>query len=155
VSCGGFGGGLRDIPGRAGTHLSPNGGSDPVSRPSTLTPKQIKYTELPNFTEVIAAGTAAALVPIRSITRRTSSLLPAHPRVSVTEGEETITYIPEGNEEPGAICVRLLSELKAIQLGKVEDKFGWRFEVTEADAKAVVAEAGEGNGNGQTVDQLD
>ncbi len=31
---------------------------------------QIKYAELPNFQEVMAAGTAAALVPIRSITRR-------------------------------------------------------------------------------------
>ncbi len=28
---------------------------------------QIKYAELPTFKEVLAAGTAAALVPIRSI----------------------------------------------------------------------------------------
>ncbi|KAL2134996.1 hypothetical protein VTI74DRAFT_10131 [Chaetomium olivicolor] len=116
--------------------------------------RAIKYSELPNFTEVMAAGTAAALVPIRSITRRTSSL-PQHPRVSAKDGEETITYIPEGNEEPGALCVKLLSQLKGIQLGKIDDEFGWRFEVTEEDAKRVVGEAAAGNSNGQTVDQLD
>lgn len=103
----------------------------------------------------MAAGTAAALVPIRSITRRSSTLLPKHDRVSAKGGEETVTYIPEGNEEPGAFCIKLLSALKDIQLGKVEDKFGWRFAVTEADAKKVVVEAGASNGNGQTVDQLD
>jgi branched-chain amino acid aminotransferase len=103
----------------------------------------------------MAAGTAAALVPIRSITRRTSSLLPQHARVSSKDGEETVTYIPEGNEEPGQLCIKLLSQLKGIQLGKVEDKFGWRFEVTEEDAKRVVGQPAASNGNGQTVDQLD
>lgn len=102
----------------------------------------------------MAAGTAAALVPIRSITRRSSSL-PEHARVSSKDGEETVTYIPEGNEEPGSLCVKLLTQLQGIQLGKVKDQFGWRFEVTEEDAKRVVAEAAAGNGNGQTVDQLD
>lgn len=120
-----------------------------------LTLKQIKYAELPNFQEVMAAGTAAALVPIRSITRRASSGLPEHPRVSAKDGEETVTYIPEGNEEPGALCMKLLSTLKGIQLGKVEDQFGWRFEIAEEDAKRVVGETSAGNGNNQTVDQLD
>ncbi|KAJ4297377.1 hypothetical protein N0V88_004296 [Collariella sp. IMI 366227] len=116
--------------------------------------RAIKYSELPNFQEVMAAGTAAALVPIRSITRRASSSLPQHPRVSTKDGEETITYIPEGNEEPGALCVKLLSQLKGIQLGKINDEFGWRFEVTGEDAKRVVDEE-VANNNGQTVDQLD
>jgi branched-chain amino acid aminotransferase len=106
----------------------------------------------------MAAGTAAALVPIRSITRRASAALPQGPRVSsAKEGEETVTYIPEGSDEPGPLCVRVLAELKGIQLGKVKDQFGWRVEVAEEDAKRVVGEvaAAAGNGNGQTVDQLD
>ncbi|EGS18957.1 uncharacterized protein CTHT_0055720 [Thermochaetoides thermophila DSM 1495] len=101
--------------------------------------RAIKYSELPNFTEVMAAGTAAALVPIRSITRRIAPTLPQdHPRVSVKEGEETITYIPDNIEEPGPLCTKLLAQLKGIQLGKLEDSFGWRFEVTEEDGKRVL-----------------
>jgi branched-chain amino acid aminotransferase len=104
----------------------------------------------------MAAGTAAALVPIRSITRRTTPSLPEHPRVSVQDGEETVTYIPEGNEEPGPIFVKLISQLKAIQLGKVKDEFGWRFEVSQEDGSKVIGSgASPSNGNGQTVDQLD
>lgn len=124
---------------------------------------QIKYSELPNFTEVMAAGTAAALVPIRSITRRTapsasfslSSTAKDHPRVSFGDNEETVTYIPDGQDDAGAICLKLLTQLKGIQLGKIDDEFGWRFQVTEADAKSVVADNVSGNGNGPTVDQLD
>jgi hypothetical protein len=87
----------------------------------------------------MAAGTAAALVPIRSITRRIAPTLPQdHPRVSVKEGEETITYIPDNIEEPGPLCTKLLAQLKGIQLGKLEDSFGWRFEVTEEDGKRVL-----------------
>ena len=84
----------------------------------------------------MAAGTAAALVPIRSITRR-SALLPAHARVSAKDGEETVTYIADGDEEPGPLCSKLLAQLQGIQLGKVEDHFGWRFEVSEEDVKRV------------------
>ncbi|KAK4226817.1 aminotransferase [Podospora fimiseda] len=118
--------------------------------------RAIKYTELSDFTEVLAAGTAAALVPIRSITKRNSSKLGSHPRVSVKDGAETTTYIPEGNEEPGKICQKLLTKLKGIQLGHLPDEFGWRFEVTEEDGKKVIGDAATtGNGSAQTVDQLD
>lgn len=105
----------------------------------------------------MAAGTAAALVPIRSITRRIApSLPPEHPRVSSRDGEETVTYIPEGSEEPGPLCTRLLAQLKDIQLGRTKDEFGWRFEVTEEDGRRVVGEPSQANGGGvQTVDQLD
>ena len=125
---------------------------------------QIKYSELPQFAEVMAAGTAAALVPIRSITRRMDKSSPQslaqavkdHPRVSFKDGEETITYIPDSQEDAGPLAVKLLTQLKAIQLGKVEDKFGWCFKVEDADGKKVVPERSpEPNGNGQTVDQLD
>ncbi|KAL2161717.1 hypothetical protein VTH06DRAFT_8279 [Thermothelomyces fergusii] len=117
--------------------------------------RPIKYSELPNFQEVMAAGTAASLVPIRSITRRKTSDLPPGPRVSAQDGQETVTYTPDGNNEPGPICLKLLAELKGIQLGKIEDRFGWRFEVSEDDAKRVVGDAKVGGTNGQTVDQLD
>jgi branched-chain amino acid aminotransferase len=103
----------------------------------------------------MAAGTAAGLVPIRSITRRASSGLPEHARVSAKDGEETVTYIAEGNEEPGELCIKLLTQLKGIQAGKVEDQFGWRCEIAEEDAKRVVGETAAGNGSAQTVDQLD
>lgn len=114
----------------------------------------------------MAAGTAAALVPIRSITRRvpasSSQSLAAsaetkdHPRVSYNKeaNEETVSYIADGVEDPGPICTRLLTQLKGIQLGKVEDTFSWRFEVKEEDGKKVVGEKA-ANGEPQSVDQLD
>ncbi|KAK1758279.1 aminotransferase [Echria macrotheca] len=125
--------------------------------------RSIKYSELPNFTEVMAAGTAAALVPIRSITRRASRnspySLPAsaegHARVTFKDDEQTVSYIPDGQEDAGSICLRLLTQLKGIQLGKIKDEFGWRFEVKEQDATAIAGEKQVGNGNGPTVDQLD
>jgi branched-chain amino acid aminotransferase len=112
----------------------------------------------------MAAGTAAALVPIRSITRRMDKSSPQslaqtvkeHPRLALKDGAETITYIPDSQEDAGILAVKLLTQLKAIQLGKVEDKFGWCFKVEEADGRKVAPEQSSGpNGNGQTVDQLD
>lgn len=93
----------------------------------------------------MAAGTAAALVPIRSITRRIDSSSPQslattvkqHPRLTVGAGEETIQYIPASQEEPGPLCVKLLTQLKGIQLGKVKDEFGWCFGVSEEDGKKI------------------
>ena len=98
---------------------------------------------------MLAAGTAAALVPIRSITRKVARTSPQslaaaseakdHPRVTFEEGQETVTYISEGVEDAGEACLKLLAELKGIQSGKVEDKRGWRFEVKEEDGKALAA----------------
>jgi branched-chain amino acid aminotransferase len=102
---------------------------------------QIKYEELSSFCEVMAAGTAAALVPIRSITRNSSS--------------ETSTYIKEDSEEPGPICLQLLTTLKGIQQGKVKDTFGWCSKVEYADVtKFLVGQATNGGINGPSVDQL-
>ncbi|KYK56083.1 branched-chain-amino-acid aminotransferase [Drechmeria coniospora] len=121
--------------------------------------RSIKYGELPRFTEVMAAGTAAALVPIRSITRRTtagSAKLPAGPRVTTDGESETVTYIAETQEDAGAVCLKLLTHLKAIQLGKVKDEFGWRCAVTEKDLtiEGATVETRK-NGEEQTVDELD
>ena len=120
----------------------------------------------------MAAGTAAALVPIRSITRRvkmsspqslaSSTATQEHARVSFNKEaeEETVTYLPDNQEDAGDLCLKLLSQLKGIQLGKIEDKLGWRFAVTEEDGKkaegAEKARSNEGQGKeAQTVDQMD
>lgn len=111
----------------------------------------------------MAAGTAAALVPIRSITRRfdpaspqsIASAVGKHARLSTEGGQEKVTYIPESNEDAGPICLRLLTQLKGIQLGKVKDDFNWCFPVAREDGTKVAGETNGANGNGQTVDQLD
>ncbi|KAK0761271.1 hypothetical protein N5P37_006219 [Trichoderma harzianum] len=115
----------------------------------------IKYAELPSFSEVFAAGTAAALVPIRSITRRGTSGFAAGANVTKTAEAETVTYIPEGQEDAGPVCLKVLTDLKGIQLGKKEDKFGWRFAVTEADGKDIAGVNGVHEADAQTVDQMD
>ncbi|KAI1452637.1 branched-chain amino acid aminotransferase II [Annulohypoxylon moriforme] len=124
--------------------------------------RPIKYTELPKFSEVMAAGTAAALVPIRSITRRFDPASPqsissagAHSRLSTESGVEKVTFIPDANEDAGPICLRLLTQLKGIQLGKVKDNSGWIFPVTRADGTKVAGETNGSQKNGETVDQLD
>lgn len=79
---------------------------------------KVPYDELSSLSEVIAAGTAAALVPIKSITMKTK--------------EDRFEYL---RDEPGPIFVKLLSTLKDIQLGKLEDTFGWREQVKEPATK--------------------
>ena len=76
----------------------------------TIERRSIPYTELGEFDEVIAAGTAATLVPIRSITMRKT-------------GDHFVYR--KATEEPGPVMLKLLRELKGIQMGKVEDRFGW------------------------------
>ncbi|KAL2208368.1 branched-chain-amino-acid aminotransferase [Sarocladium strictum] len=112
----------------------------------------IKYAELPEFTEVMAAGTAAALVPIRSITRRASKGLPAGEKVTTTDEAEVVTYLPESQEEPGEFCVKLLGHLKGIQVGKEKDQFGWRFAVEEKDGGV---EGAKGKANGDATPPVD
>jgi branched-chain amino acid aminotransferase len=121
--------------------------------------RSVKYTELPTFSEVFAAGTAAALVPIRSITRRKGpnnhgSL--AGPRVTSTAEADVVTYIPDAQDDAGPVCLKLLTHLKAIQLGKGKDEFGWTCVVGEKDLD-VLGAVREKNGTAtpQTVDQMD
>ena len=92
---------------------------------------------------MLAAGTAAALVPIKSITR--------------TSRNETFSYIAADSEEPGPICVKLLTTLKGIQNGKIKDTFGWNSKVSEVDAKKYSANSDPkaANGvNGENIDEL-
>lgn len=72
--------------------------------------RRIPYEELPSFTEVIAAGTAATLVPIKSITMRSKG--------------DRFEY-GRGSDKAGPIVAKLLETLKGIQVGKIEDNFGW------------------------------
>ena len=88
----------------------------------------------------MAAGTAAALVPIRSITRRSDDV--------------TSSYIPADSEEPGPVCLKLLTTLKGIQLGKIKDTFGWNSKVEEVDIKKYAAGEQTNGVNGENVDKL-
>ena len=88
----------------------------------------------------MAAGTAAALVPIRSITRRSDN--------------KTSSYIPESSEEPGPVCLKLLTTLKGIQLGKIKDTFGWNSKVEEVDVKKYATGEQTNGVNGENLDQL-
>ena len=97
--------------------------------------RSVPYTELPTFSEVLAAGTAVGLVPIRSITRRgTIGQLPPSPRLLVDSDEsETVVYVRDEQQGGGPVFQKLLAHFRAIQLGKVQDEFGWRFEVQVKD----------------------
>jgi len=77
--------------------------------------RSIPYAEIPEFSEVMAAGTAAALVPIKSITMRSRN--------------DTFSFDCGENEEGGEVCTKLLKTLKGIQSGEIEDGFGWLVEV--------------------------
>ncbi|KAI9796309.1 MAG: hypothetical protein M1833_006394 [Piccolia ochrophora] len=102
---------------------------------------EIPYTELHTFTEILAAGTAAALVPIKSITHRTA--------------DNKFTY-GDGTDDYGSAFTRLLTTLRGIQQGKLHDTFGWRERVQEPEAygwKAIEAEA-DGPDGINTVGQL-
>ncbi|KAF2475998.1 branched-chain-amino-acid aminotransferase 5 [Lindgomyces ingoldianus] len=86
--------------------------------------RSIQYAELPAFSEVLGAGTAVALVPIRSITRRV---------MGASAESETVRYLPDDQHSGGLVYLKLLAQLEGIQRGKVQDEFGWRFEVRAED----------------------
>jgi branched-chain amino acid aminotransferase len=79
--------------------------------------RRIPYEELAEFDEVFAAGTAAALVPIKSITMKSRN--------------DKFTFNVGAEESGGEVCTQVLKVLKGTQNGVVEDQFGWNFVVTE------------------------
>lgn len=99
--------------------------------------RQIPYTELPSFREVLGAGTAVGLVVIRSITRKGNGLRLSFPttgrRVVETDGLETVVYMEDEQQSGGPVYSKLITELRHIQFGNVADKFGWRCEVQVKD----------------------
>ncbi|RYC61750.1 hypothetical protein CHU98_g4458 [Xylaria longipes] len=78
--------------------------------------RTVRYDELPTFTEVLAVGTAGTLVSIKSITRKSTG--------------DVFSYNNQ-TDERGPCCAKLLSILKDIQQGSVEDCFGWCTKVDE------------------------
>ncbi|KAK6067502.1 branched-chain amino acid aminotransferase [Seiridium cupressi] len=100
----------------------------------TTEKRPINYRELPDFVEVLAAGTFLGLVPIRSITRHNYPPKLSNDIESSTHFSlETITYISESKNDGGPVFQRLFARLRALQRGTASDDFGWRFTVTAED----------------------
>lgn len=76
---------------------------------------QVKYAELSTFSEVMAVGTAACLVPIRSITHQSRG--------------DCFVYTAE--DTAGPVCQKLYAELTNLQRGDSEDRLEWCHEVKE------------------------
>ncbi|KIV95400.1 branched-chain amino acid aminotransferase [Exophiala mesophila] len=93
--------------------------------------RPILYSELSQFSEVMAAGTAASLVPIKSITLESKG--------------DKFDYPVNEALDPGPVCAQLLTTLKGIQQGKVKDTFGWNYRVTPVP-EAFITEAKAVNG---------
>ncbi len=73
--------------------------------------RAVPFTEISEFVEVGACGTAAVISPIQSITY---------------QGKE-IVYLPD--EKPGPHCTKLYNALTAIQYGDAPDTHGWTEEI--------------------------
>ena len=104
--------------------------------------RPIFYEELSSFEEIMAAGTAAALVPIKSITMKSKN--------------DKFLYQGE-SDEPGPACVKLLTMLKGIQQGKIKDMFGWLDYIEEPKGfskKGATANGDVTNGVPKNVDKL-
>ncbi|ETN38455.1 branched-chain amino acid aminotransferase [Cyphellophora europaea CBS 101466] len=101
--------------------------------------RSIAYDELKEFDEVMACGTAASLVPIKSITMQSKG--------------DKFEYPVNEKLDPGPVCEKLLSTLKGMQAGKVKDQFGWCFTVTQAP-KGFGQEANGEKGVNGAVDEL-
>ncbi|KAL9605880.1 MAG: hypothetical protein Q9179_000944 [Wetmoreana sp. 5 TL-2023] len=76
----------------------------------------LRYGELPNFAEILAVGTTGTVVPVKSITRKSTS---------------DMFLFNGGADEAGPCCTELLSNLKGIKQEKIEDKFRWCRKIAE------------------------
>ena len=99
-----------------------------------------------------------------SSTRTYQVSLPNHPfqkskltlsrSITRNSRSETSSYIAEDSEEPGPICLKLLTTLKGIQAGKIKDTFGWNSKVEQVDIKKYTKGEQSNGTNGESVDQL-
>lgn len=71
--------------------------------------RQIPVTELPEFEEVAACGTAAVVSPIGKIVDRGTG------------------KVYDYGTEPGPVCTKLYKQLKGIQEGELEDVHNWNL----------------------------
>lgn len=58
---------------------------------------------------------------------------------------DTFTYL--SSDEPGPVCLALLDNLKGIQTGRYEDKFGWNVKVEKESKDAFKQGAGNAEGS--------
>ncbi|KAL9086200.1 MAG: hypothetical protein Q9165_007265 [Trypethelium subeluteriae] len=80
----------------------------------------IKYAELAHFSEVLACGTGVSVVPIRSISRNSTS--------------DKFVYL-ERASEPGPSAKMLADSISKAYKGAVEDRFWWLYKVKEPNVK--------------------
>ena len=73
--------------------------------------RPVRWTEIEEFAEIGACGTAAVITPISSITR----------------GDKTVRIGAE--DKPGPTLQRLYDEIQGIQYGKIPDRHGWMMPV--------------------------
>jgi branched-chain amino acid aminotransferase len=77
----------------------------------TVERRKVPVEELAEFNEVGACGTAAVITPIKKIMDRDS--------------DKVYEYCKDGYAGP--VSTKLYKHLQGIQLGEVEDKFGWNL----------------------------
>ena len=77
----------------------------------TVERRKIAVEELAEFDEVGACGTAAVITPIKKILDRDS--------------DKVYEYCKDG--VAGPVSTKLYKQLQGIQLGEVEDTFGWNM----------------------------
>ena len=85
-----------------------------VFRDCLLLREKIKFDEVPTFSEIFAVGTAACLVPVRSITRRST-------RQKFSFGA--------AQTAPGPLCEALSKKLDAVMRGQATDSFNWGYAI--------------------------
>lgn len=81
--------------------------------------RQIPATELPEFAEIGACGTAAVITPVYSI----------------TDGDKVYTYGKK--DQAGEVLTRFFKQIQGIQYGELEDKHGWMVPVKACATVAV------------------
>ncbi len=73
--------------------------------------RPVRWSEIEDFAEIGACGTAAVITPISSITR----------------GDKTLRFGAE--DKPGPTLQRLYDEIQNIQYGRTKDRHGWMMPV--------------------------
>jgi branched-chain amino acid aminotransferase len=81
--------------------------------------RTVKFAELADFEEVLAVGTAASVLPIAAIVRKSTG--------------DKFVYCPDG--KPGPVGVELSGTLRKYIRGEVKDQFGWCYEVDFPEQK--------------------
>ena len=77
----------------------------------TVERSTVEITELPDFIEVGACGTAAVITPVYSI----------------THGGKVYTFGKK--KEAGPVLTKLYKELQGIQYGEIKDRHKWMVKV--------------------------